>query len=67
MQKTRRLIQTKRIYELTAGRTALREKLLEIAERYPCFGGYLVRTEIRIAAAVLNDMTDACEQLVRMT
>ena len=67
MQKARRLIQAKRIYELAAGQAVLREKLLEVAERYPCFGGYLVRTEVGIGTTVLDDVADACEQLVRMT
>jgi hypothetical protein len=67
MQKARRLIQAKRIYEVTAGRTVLRKKLLKVSQRYPSLSGYLMRTEARICKAILDDVADAREQLVRMT
>jgi hypothetical protein len=67
MQKARRLIQAKRIYELTAGRTVLRKKLLKVAKGYPGCSGYFMRTEARIGKAILDDVADTREQFVRMT
>jgi hypothetical protein len=61
MQKARRLIQAKRIYEITAGRTAFRKKLLKVAHRDPRFSRYLMRTEVRISTAILDDAADTRE------
>jgi hypothetical protein len=66
VQEARGVIQTKRIYEFTAGRAALRKELLEIAQRDPCFGCHLARAEIRIGKAIVDDVTDTREQLFRM-
>src|SRR5882762_11876660 len=67
MQKARGVIQTKRIYEFTAGRAALSKELLQVTQRDPRFGCHLARTEIWIGKAVLDNAADAREQLVRMT
>jgi hypothetical protein len=66
MQKKRGVIQTKRIDEFTAGQAPLGKELLEVTQRYPCFGCHLVRTEIGIGEADFDDVADTGEQLVRM-
>src|ERR1700730_14428555 len=62
----RGVIQTKRVYEFAAGRTARRKELLEVTQRDSRLGRDLARVEIRISEAVLDDATDARKQLVRM-
>ena len=56
-----------RIDEFAAGRAALGEELLHIAQRDAGFGGYLNGSEIRIGKTILDDATDAFEQFVRAT
>src|SRR5262245_34329741 len=65
--KARCVIQACRNYELTAGRTALREELLKVAQRDSRFGRHLIRTEIRVGEPILDDAADARKQLVRMS
>src|ERR1700719_2144401 len=66
MQEARGVIQTKRIDEFTAGRTALGKQLLQITQRNPRFHRYLARTEVWIGKAILDDIADSTEQLVIM-
>ena len=66
LQKARGVIQTKRVYELAAGRTARHKELLQIAQRDSRFGCDLARTEIRIGEAVLDDTPDTRKQPVRV-
>ena len=58
MQKVRGVIQTKRVDEFAAGRSARREDLLEVTQRDSHFGCDLARAEIRIGEAVLDDTPD---------
>src|SRR5882672_6679295 len=67
MQKARGVIQTKRIYEFTAGRAALSKELLQVTQRDPRFGCHLTGAKIRIGIALFADAADTGEQLVRMT
>ena len=67
LHKARGVIQADRKYELTAGRAALCENLLEIAQRDPHLSRNLVWTEIWIGKAVLNNAANTREQLVGMT
>ena len=66
MQETCGMIQTNRMYEMSAGRIPRRKELLKVAQRDPSFGRYLARTEVRIGKAILYDTGEACEQLVGM-
>src|SRR4029077_11781348 len=51
----------------TASRAALRKQFLEITQRNPSSCRHLARIKIRIGETVLDDATDAHEQLVRVT
>jgi hypothetical protein len=66
MQETCGMIQTNRMYEMSAGRIPRRKELLKVAQRDPSFGRYLGRTEVRIGKVILYDTADACEKLVGM-
>src|ERR1700716_3002525 len=67
VERARGGIQTKQIYEFTAGRAALSKELLQVTQRDPRFGCHLARTEIWIGKAVLDNAADSREQFVRMT
>src|SRR5271169_4250537 len=66
MEKSRCMLQTKRINEFTASGTALSEQLLEIAQRDSCLGRDLGGTKIGIGNAVVDDTADTREQFVSM-
>jgi hypothetical protein len=61
VEKMGGMIQPMRIDQFAAGRIALGEKPLHVAQRDARFGGYLDRSEIRIGKANLDRATDARE------
>ena len=67
MQKTRGMVQTKRIDEFAAGGAARGKELLKVTQRDPRFDCDLARAEIRIGKTVLDHAADTRKQLVRMT
>jgi len=66
MQQLRGVIQTKRVDEFAAGRSARREELLEVTQLDSHFGRDLARAEIRIGEAVLDGTPDTRKQPVRV-
>src|ERR1700737_5611473 len=59
MQKVRGVIQTKRVYEFAAGRSARREDLLEVTEQDSHFGCDFARAELRTGEAALHHPPDS--------
>src|ERR1700688_4540099 len=55
-QQTRGLVQTNRMYEVTAGKVPRRKKLLKITQRDSRFDCHLARPEIRIGIAIPYDI-----------
>ena len=66
IEKACGVVQTKRINEFAAGKSALRKELLEVAQGDPGFRCRLGRAEIRIGKAVFDEAADTNKQLVRM-
>src|ERR1700736_5467604 len=56
----------KGIDEFTAGGTALRKELLDVAQRDPHFGCHVGRAEIQIGKTVPDQAVDPSKQLFRM-
>src|SRR5215831_13665345 len=67
MQEPGSMIQTKRVYEIAAGRTARRKHLLQVTQRDSGFGRDHARVEIRIGKAILDDIEDTRKQPIPVT
>jgi hypothetical protein len=65
-QQTRGLVQTNRMYEMTAGKVPRRKELLKVTQRDSPFDSHLARTEIWIGIAIPDDIADTPEQFIRM-
>src|SRR3977135_3822048 len=60
-QQTRGVIQTNRVYEITAGGVSGRKELLKVAQRDSRLDRHVTRTEVRIGKVILDNIADTSE------
>jgi hypothetical protein len=63
LDKTRRVLQTNQMYEMTARHVPRRKQLLKVTQRDARFDSHLVAPEIRIGKAIPDNRADTLEQL----